>query len=106
MIDRGKLHDSTSARLCRNVLLGAVALALWPAAAQSRLITEYPTPTGFSEPFGIAAGPDGALWFTEFVANKIGRITTDGASITEFTVSRRDRSPFGIAAGPDSALWF
>ena len=24
----------------------------------------------------IEAGPDGALWFTEFYGNKIGRITT------------------------------
>ena len=35
-------------------------------------------PTPQSAPWEIAAGPDGALWFTELLGNKIGRITTDG----------------------------
>jgi virginiamycin B lyase len=26
------------------------------------------------ESFGITAGPDGAIWFTEFDTNQIGRI--------------------------------
>ncbi len=32
---------------------------------------------------GIAAGPDGNVWFTEGVGNKIGRITPAG-DVTEF----------------------
>ena len=42
-------------------------------------VTEYAS--GISpnaQPYGIAAGPDGALWFTEF-AGRIGRITTAGS---------------------------
>src|SRR5262249_218501 len=38
-------------------------------------ITEYPTPTPNSFPAGIAAGPDGNLWFTEYGANQIGVIS-------------------------------
>ena len=38
---------------------------------------------GTSEPAGITAGPDGALWFTNG-ADSIGRITTKGA-ITLYT---------------------
>jgi virginiamycin B lyase len=34
-------------------------------------ITEFTLPTGSMGPFGITAGPDGALWFSE--AGKIGR---------------------------------
>ena len=34
---------------------------------------------------GITTGPDGNLWFTEFGAGKIGRITPSG-SITEFPI--------------------
>jgi virginiamycin B lyase len=48
--------------------------------------TEYTVPTAASVPQGIAAGPDGALWFTERFANKVGRITTTGV-ITEYAVS-------------------
>jgi uncharacterized protein (TIGR03437 family) len=37
-------------------------------------LTEYAIPTANSEPAGITAGPDGALWFTESnVGSKIGR---------------------------------
>jgi virginiamycin B lyase len=58
-----------------------------------------------SEPNGIAAGPDGALWFTELAGNKIGQITTSGM-IVGFPIPTAASSPFGIALGPDGALWF
>jgi virginiamycin B lyase len=53
----------------------------------------------------ITAGPDGALWFTEQNANKIGRLTTSGA-FTEYAVPTAGSFPNGITAGPDGALWF
>ena len=68
-------------------------------------ITEFPVPTGKSSPEGIAAGPDGNLWFTESGGNKIGRISTSGM-ITEFPVPTGKSSPWGIAVGPDGNLWF
>ena len=37
------------------------------------------TGTGISAPVWIAAGPDGALWFTNYANDSIGRITTAGA---------------------------
>jgi hypothetical protein len=43
-------------------------------------ITSFPVPTAASNPEGITAGPDGNLWFTEYNANKIGRITPGGAT--------------------------
>jgi virginiamycin B lyase len=68
------------------------------------VITEFALPTAVSNPWGIAAGPDGALWFTQG-ADVIGRITTAGV-ITEFALPTADSSPTGIAVGPDGALWF
>ncbi|HEV2236985.1 MAG TPA: Virginiamycin B lyase, partial [Ktedonobacterales bacterium] len=53
-------------------------------------------------PEGITVGPDGALWFAEHSANKIGRITSGGL-ITEFGGIA---APIYITAGPDGALWF
>jgi virginiamycin B lyase len=66
-------------------------------------ITEYSLPAG-SDPFGITAGPDGNLWFTDCGTGKIGKITTSG-TITEYLL------PAGgcageITAGPDGDLWF
>jgi len=52
--------------------------------------------------FGIATGPDGALWFTGYSTQRAGRITTAG-DIAEYGTSRH---PYSIVAGPDGALWF
>ena len=60
-------------------------------------------PGGFSSPFGIAAGPDGALWFTNN-GNTIGRISTTGTVKIFFGTGIS--GSWGIAAGPDGALWF
>ncbi|MGH8972380.1 MAG: virginiamycin B lyase family protein [Acidimicrobiia bacterium] len=81
-------------------------------------VTEFDLPTQESNPMGgtgagsapagITAGPDGAMWFAEAMADQVGRITPDGV-ITEFPLPRRDRmhaNPVGITAGPDGAVWF
>ena len=68
-------------------------------------ITEYIVPTAGSNPQQITSGPDGNLWFTEQAANKIARITTNGA-ITEFIVPTPGSEPFAITSGPDGNLWF
>jgi virginiamycin B lyase len=65
-------------------------------------ITVFPVPTVPSFPAGIAAGPDGALWFTENGEKRIGRVTTSG-TVTEFPVSVETNS---ITGGPDGAIWF
>ena len=80
-------------------LLGAV----FSATAGAQTYTAFRVPSGRT--IGIAAGPDGALWFTEDRANRIGRITTSGV-ITEFPIPTGDSRPLSIAAGPDGALWF
>ena len=65
-------------------------------------ITEFFTPISSSEPYGITAGPDGALWFTDD-EGYIGRMTTNG-SATE--AADYDGSQISIVTGPDGALWF
>ncbi len=67
--------------------------------------SQYSVPTAGGAPSVITNGPDGALWFIEPTANKIGRIATDG-TITEFGIPTPASLPQGITAGPDGALWF
>jgi streptogramin lyase len=67
-------------------------------------LTEFSLATTYGALEGITPGPDGNLWFTERVANKIGRITPNGVP-TEFSLGS-NRSPFEITAGPDGNLWF
>ena len=62
-------------------------------------------PTANASPENVAAGSDGALWFAEYQANQIGRITTSGV-VTEYPVPTSGSGPGDIVAGPDGALWF
>jgi hypothetical protein len=55
-------------------------------------------------PGDIAAGPDGALWFTNG-GKAIGRITTNGV-VTKYTDPGVIYDSGEISAGPDGALWF
>ena len=73
--------------------------------AVASTIAEFPVPTSHGGPAGIAAGPDGNLWFTELEGNQLGRITPSG-TITEFAIPTSHSGPVGIAAGPDGNLWF
>jgi streptogramin lyase len=88
------------------VWLGVLLLAS-AAGAAAPTITEYHAGiTAGSIPRGIAAGPDGNLWFTEENANRIGKITPAGV-VTEYRVgSTANSNPYGIAGGPDGNLWF
>jgi streptogramin lyase len=54
--------------------------------------------------YGIAAGSDGNLWFTEAATDKIGRITPAGV-VTEFDLTAGS-SPHDITNGADGNLWF
>src|SRR5436190_46685 len=72
-------------------------------SAQGATLTEFPAPS--SNPAGITAGPDGALWFTEAGSNQIGRITTGGVVTNEYTLPSGSE-PGDIDAGPDGRLWF
>ena len=59
-----------------------------------------------AQPVDITAGPDGNLWFAEFVGDRIGRITPSGV-VTEFSVGiSPSAEPRGIKVGPDGNLWF
>ena len=80
-----KLAKPSASR--RFVLLGLAGLVIvalasgiaWFTAHQAApagSITEFPVPTAGSNPWGITAGPDGNLWFTEGNSNQIGRITS------------------------------
>jgi hypothetical protein len=65
-------------------------------------ITAFADPLGDS-PGGIAVGPDGALWYTDFTAHSIVRMTIDGSA--DVVATGLGNGLFGIAAGPDGSMW-
>jgi virginiamycin B lyase len=56
-------------------------------------------------PRGIAAGKDGALWFTESGTNRIGRMTTAG-QFSEISIPTANSGAGAIVAGDGRLLWF
>ncbi|HVU03733.1 MAG TPA: hypothetical protein VHE30_18370 [Polyangiaceae bacterium] len=77
-------------------------------------IDEFDIPTAGARATGIAAGRDGAVWFTEEARQRIGRITIAG-EITEFGPIGVSSYPIQIASGVrfhegdgsiDGELWF
>jgi virginiamycin B lyase len=54
---------------------------------------------------GVAAGPDGNVWFTESKTDVVGRVTP-GGTITEFHTPTPHSQPMGIVVGADRNLWF
>jgi len=69
-------------------------------------IAEAAAPTASGNPGGIAAGADGALYFTEQAADKIGRIDPATGNITEINIPTANAQPVGIARGSDNNLYF
>src|SRR5438876_287612 len=68
-------------------------------------ITEFTTGiTAAASPTAIVRGADGNFWFTEFSADRIGRITPAGV-VNEFTVAPGS-GPLDIVSAPDGNLYF
>ena len=107
-------HPTTSRASLRALVLalvGTMVALVAPAAhaAPDRAVGSFETykAANFSgsAPWGIAPGPDGAMWITEFQGEKIGRITMRG-DVTEFATPSSAAVPAGIAVGTDGAMWF
>lgn len=98
----GGIGGNWRASALRRISGLALAGAALAGVMQGQSFTEYPI-SGDGD--GIAAGPDGNIWFTEDNAGKIGRITLSGV-VTEFSIPTAGSEPRSIARGPDGNLWF
>ena len=58
-------------------------------------------PTAAAGPVGIAATHDDAIWFTEILAERLGRIPMDEA-IQEIDLPGK---PHAVVADPDDGVW-
>jgi streptogramin lyase len=87
------------------LLVSGLSLHIGSAIAAPGNITEYPVPAPNATPTGIAAGPDGNMWFTEQGGNFVANVTQSGV-FTEYPILTVNALPFGIAAGPDGNMWF
>jgi sugar lactone lactonase YvrE len=92
-----------------NVWASAESSDLIARISPSGVLTTFAIPSANAEPYGITAGSDGNLYFTEpgvnQTTNKIGRITPAG-TITEFAIPTALAGPTFIAAGAAGTVWF
>ena len=97
----------------RQILIAMAALLVVAVAAPSAAAAppkpiELTVPTANSSPTDIVAGPDGKMWFTEQMSNKIGQLvgTVRNPQFKEFPVPTANSAPNAITVGPDKNLWF
>jgi virginiamycin B lyase len=69
-------------------------------------IKEYDVPTPKSQPHDPAAAPDGALWWTEQLANKIGRLDPKTGAIKEYPLKTAHSGPHGLTSDENGDIWF
>lgn len=69
-------------------------------------ITVYHVPTPVSAPIDIKVGPDGNLYFSEVLGNKIGEIDPTTHQITEYPLPQAACIPYAVNGGPGEDVWF
>jgi len=70
-------------------------------------IREWAVPTKGAHPHDPAVGADGALWFTEQMANKLGRLDPATGSFKEYAlVEGKNSGPHGLVADKDGNIWY
>jgi virginiamycin B lyase len=74
--------------------------------AESISIREWAVPTPNAIPHDAAVGPDGALWFTEMNANKLGRFDEQAGTFNEIDLTTADSGPHGLAIDNAGNVWF
>ncbi len=67
--------------------------------------SDFATPSP-GQPFDIAAGPEGNLWFTDDYLNTIDEINPVTHATSEYPAPTPDGSPAEITTGPEGNLWF
>lgn len=66
-------------------------------------VTEFSGPTG--GPGGLATGPDGKLWFSEQLDDRVGSFDPATHELNEIAVPEGTQPHF-VARGPDGGIWF
>jgi streptogramin lyase len=85
----------TAVQVCAPIL--ASSINAWTGTACSGI-------TPGSQAYALTTGPDGAIWFTEYTAPRIGRLDpATGVAVEYFGL----KGPaVAIAPGPDGNVWF
>jgi virginiamycin B lyase len=56
--------------------------------------------------YGLAAAPDGTIWFADNPASALGEYHPDQAAFTFFALPATVRGPYGLTLAPKGPFWF
>jgi virginiamycin B lyase len=83
------------------------SIAVLASVSQLKLpIKEYAIPTPKARPHDPAVAPDGSLWVTEQMVNKLGRLDPDTGTFKEYPLKTPDSGPHGLVADTKGNIWF
>src|SRR5579862_8456524 len=89
------------------LICAATALPTTSYAASLKVeIHEYDVPTAKSRPHDPAIAPDGSLWYTGQMANKLGRLDPKTGEFKEYPLKTANSGPHGLVADKDGNIWF
>jgi virginiamycin B lyase len=93
---------------CRSIVLAFITSVLFVsaiAAPPAVTIKEWDVPTPNSRPHDPALAPDGSLWYTGQMANKLGRLDPKTMEIKEYELPQGAR-PRRLALAADGAIYY
>lgn len=93
----------------RTLLPFVVAILFAASASAANLdvaIHEYDVPTAKSRPHDPAVAPDGSLWYTGQLANKLGRLDPKTGQFKEYPLKTPNSGPHGLVTDRDGNIWF
>jgi len=99
-----KIAKTLVTALVLTVVVSSVSAA--PAGELNVVIKEYDVPTPQSRPHDPAVAPDGSLWYTGQMANKLGRLDPKTGKIQEYPLKTEDSGPHGLVADAQGNIWF
>jgi virginiamycin B lyase len=81
---------------------------VWAAQADNLTvpIREYDVPTPQSGPHDPAMAPDGSLWYTGQMANRLGRLDPKTGEFKEYPLTTEGSGPHGLVADAQGNIWF
>src|SRR5260370_266802 len=68
-------------------------------------IKEWDVPTKGAHPHDPAVAPDGSLWFTEQLQNKLGRLDPASGTVKEYALQVEESGPHGLVADARGEMW-
>ena len=101
------IHGSLIAALALATTIGSRRASPRTDVGELKItIKEWDVPTKGAHPHDPAVGMDGALWFTEQMQNKIGRVDPSTGAFKEFPLKVDNSGPHGLVADSEDNIWF